>query len=129
MTTTVVGVLHSAHWDSAVVILTACGHRHVRPARRVPKQGDSFECPYDEHKMRCPHCDGSVRFTGEPLGYIGPVGGLLYAYAKLLEPDNRYVTREGGPIWMCDDCRKAGLKHQLRGDPASTAAGHGRHES
>jgi hypothetical protein len=57
----------------------------------------------------CSRCHGPVRFTGAPLGYVGPCSGsLLYHYAKLLEPDLRYLTPKP-EVWMCDACQHAGV--------------------
>ena len=44
---TVTDVLPSYYWPkNAVVIVTACGHRHVRPNQPLVKVGDSFLCPF-----------------------------------------------------------------------------------
>lgn len=57
----------------------------------------------------CSKCAGPVRLSGAPMGYVGPCSGsLLYHYAKLLEPDNRYLSPKP-EIWMCDACQLAGV--------------------
>lgn len=71
--------------------------------------------------MTCPHCGGPVRTGGEPHGFIGAAGGLLYAYLQLLNEDRRYVIGTER-TWLCDRCRLAGML-PLRGDPASDGAG------
>lgn len=44
---TVTDVLPSYYWpQNAVVIVTACGHRHVRPIWPVTNIGDAFLCPF-----------------------------------------------------------------------------------
>jgi len=41
----VADVLPSANWPRvAVVIVLACGHRHVRPHRYAPAVGEPFAC-------------------------------------------------------------------------------------
>lgn len=34
----------SAHWVTAIVLILACGHRHVRPVSWPAKIGDLFDC-------------------------------------------------------------------------------------
>lgn len=43
----VMDVLPSYYWpQNAVVIVTACGHRHVRPIQPATNIGDAFLCPF-----------------------------------------------------------------------------------
>lgn len=45
----VTAVLTSAHWPNhAEVLVTECGHRHVRPKGSYIA-GDVIECPFCEH--------------------------------------------------------------------------------
>lgn len=37
-------ILPSAHWDTAIVIVLDCGHRHVRPATWTVHIGAAFDC-------------------------------------------------------------------------------------
>jgi hypothetical protein len=52
--TNVVDVMPSYYWPgAAIVIVTECGHKHVRPASWGSKPGDTFDCAFDhpeEHK-------------------------------------------------------------------------------
>lgn len=43
----VADVLPSHYWpQNAVVIVTTCGHRHVRPMSPATNIGDAFLCPF-----------------------------------------------------------------------------------
>jgi uncharacterized Zn-binding protein involved in type VI secretion len=47
--TTIDELLPSYYWpQNAVVIVTACGHKHVRPKNVDAKVGDPFQCPFCE---------------------------------------------------------------------------------
>jgi len=64
--TTVAEVLPSYYWpQNAVVIVTACGHRHVRPIRPVTTVGDKFLCPF---------CLDNAPGAGEPMSAIPTPG-------------------------------------------------------
>ncbi len=45
--TTVRETLPSYYWpQNAIVIVTECGHRHVRPITMRPDVGAAFHCPF-----------------------------------------------------------------------------------
>jgi len=45
--TTIAEILPSYYWpQAAIVIITACQHRHVRPKVVTARVGDSFLCPF-----------------------------------------------------------------------------------
>lgn len=56
----------------------------------------------------CDRCHQPVTWRVDiPESFIGP-RWLLYAYGRLLLPDNRF-TRTSGSVWGCDVCRTAGI--------------------
>jgi hypothetical protein len=46
MKTIITDIMNSAWWKQAVVIITYCGHRHVRARSMNLKIGDEFDCPF-----------------------------------------------------------------------------------
>ena len=47
MKTQIEEILPSFYFDGANVILTSCGHRHLRPKSMTFKVGQEFECPFE----------------------------------------------------------------------------------
>ncbi len=48
-------VLPSYYWpQNAVVIVTDCGHRHIRPITMRPEIGAVFSCPFCESASQTP---------------------------------------------------------------------------
>lgn len=50
MTRTVRTVLPSALFETAEVLVTDCGHRHVRPLRHY-RAGESLDCPFCDDEL------------------------------------------------------------------------------
>lgn len=46
----VINVLPSMWWSTAAVIVTSCGHSHIRPRTIAPRVGDEFDCPFEHSR-------------------------------------------------------------------------------